>query len=827
MPRGDGGLSSLLRQLRERKQGRWFLRPVDPALDGVPHYLSVIRSPMDFRTIGTKLERGEYASRREAFAEDVRLVFRNAIEFNTAPDDPVRRDARELSQWFESKWGGASEGGAKKKDGPRKKQQGSTRADEYRRVLRMLSDRPEAVHFAEPVDAVALGIPRYHEVVAEPMDLGTIRERLDRYRDDGEFERDVRLVFSNAMLFNGEGSPVYEDAARLSEAFEAAWGRPSGPFLVRERRRVLEATMAKDAYGVFKVPVDPVAMGIPDYLDVIKEPMDLGTMAAKEYATWTEFVRDGRLVFRNALEYNTKKGPVRLAAIEVSKLFESLVAPLSYVCDLEEVVEKAYALDESLFFRQPVDPVALGIPEYPTIIARPMSLDDMFRKIRDGEYAPPTHADLLKADADLVVTNAQTFNADPSHPIHRAAADFQAAFHRIWDAVFGHPPREEAPVVVVVEPPLEQPLRQRRQQQQQQQQQQHKPSEEVMRSLLGALKRKKDLCFYFLEPVDPVALRLPDYRDVIKRPMDLGTIESKLSSYETLDAFAADVRLVFTNAMTYNKSPKLAVHDAAKRLLHLFELRLAKAIKTTDLVVDVEDEPPPVEEEEEEEERPQKKRPGTKKRPHAPKATTTTEKEKPHLVVQKVSKLSAPGSKKKKEHPPLARSQTPQPVSPEPRLEVVDLSFIPTLIPVAPSAEDPPTRLDAWDLDALARDEETKRDEAPTALWETARAEAGRRREREDLEARRRTAHLAEARKLEKRRRQEQLAELERRRRRDEEEQRRLQEERDKEQRDADQKRQIEREQARRDREKLARTEDLDRKHTALASYIDNLEHFD
>mmetsp|Transcript_7986 Transcript_7986/g.24574 ORF Transcript_7986/g.24574 Transcript_7986/m.24574 type:complete len:495 (-) Transcript_7986:243-1727(-) len=366
-----------------------------------------------------------------------------------------------------------------------------------------------------------------------------------------------------------------------------------------------------------------------------------------------------------------------------------------------------------------------------------------------------------------------------------------------------------------------------RQEPQQQQQQQHKPSEEVMRSLLGALKRKKDLCFYFLEPVDPVALRLPDYRDVIKRPMDLGTIESKLSSYETLDAFAADVRLVFTNAMTYNKSPKLAVHDAAKRLLHLFELRLAKAIKTTDLVVDVEDEPPPVEEEEEEEERPQKKRPGTKKRPHAPKATTTTEKEKPHLVVQKVSKLSAPGSKKKKEHPPLARSQTPQPVSPEPRLEVVDLSFIPTLIPVAPSAEDPPTRLDAWDLDALARDEETKRDEAPTALWETARAEAGRRREREDLEARRRTAHLAEARKLEKRRRQEQLAELERRRRRDEEEQRRLQEERDKEQRDADQKRQIEREQARRDREKLARTEDLDRKHTALASYIDNLEHFD
>lgn len=32
----------------------------------------------------------------------------------------------------------------------------------------------------------------------------------------------------------------------------------------------------------------------------------------------------------------------------------------------------------------------------------------------------------------------------------------------------------------------------------------------------------------FLKPVDPVALNLPDYFTVIKKPMDLGTVKNNL-----------------------------------------------------------------------------------------------------------------------------------------------------------------------------------------------------------------------------------------------------------------------------------------------------------
>ena len=55
--------------------------------------------------------------------------------------------------------------------------------------------------------------------------------------------------------------------------------------------------------------------------------------------------------------------------------------------------------------------------------------------------------------------------------------------------------------------------------------------------------------------MDWEALGLPDYPDIITTPMDLGTIEKKLNAgkYPDAKAFADDVRLVWKNAMTYNR----------------------------------------------------------------------------------------------------------------------------------------------------------------------------------------------------------------------------------------------------------------------------------
>lgn len=77
----------------------------------------------------------------------------------------------------------------------------------------------------------------------------------------------------------------------------------------------------------------------------------------------------------------------------------------------------------------------------------------------------------------------------------------------------------------------------------------------------------------FLVPVDPVQLGIPDYFSVIRHPMDLGTVKSKLgkNKYKEVEDFAADVRLTFSNAMTYNP-PGNFVHIMAKELNDLFNM---------------------------------------------------------------------------------------------------------------------------------------------------------------------------------------------------------------------------------------------------------------
>ncbi|CAA7393961.1 unnamed protein product [Spirodela intermedia] len=87
----------------------------------------------------------------------------------------------------------------------------------------------------------------------------------------------------------------------------------------------------------------------------------------------------------------------------------------------------------------------------------------------------------------------------------------------------------------------------------------------------------------FNTPVDVMGLGLHDYHQIIKRPMDLGTVKSKLdkSSYTSPVEFAADIRLTFNNALLYNPEGH-DVHKMAEQLLNLFEKLFADAYKAYD-----------------------------------------------------------------------------------------------------------------------------------------------------------------------------------------------------------------------------------------------------
>jgi Bromodomain/Bromodomain extra-terminal - transcription regulation len=71
--------------------------------------------------------------------------------------------------------------------------------------------------------------------------------------------------------------------------------------------------------------------------------------------------------------------------------------------------------------------------------------------------------------------------------------------------------------------------------------------------LLQNLK-KHSLAGPFLQPVDPVALNLPDYLEVVMDPVDLSAIERNLKSgyYQNSLQFATDIRRIWLNSFTYN-----------------------------------------------------------------------------------------------------------------------------------------------------------------------------------------------------------------------------------------------------------------------------------
>lgn len=72
----------------------------------------------------------------------------------------------------------------------------------------------------------------------------------------------------------------------------------------------------------------------------------------------------------------------------------------------------------------------------------------------------------------------------------------------------------------------------------------------------------------FREPVDWRGLGLQDYPNIIKRPMDLGTVKLRLErgAYPTAEACAADVRLIWENCRTYNTGGvPVNLHKASTR----------------------------------------------------------------------------------------------------------------------------------------------------------------------------------------------------------------------------------------------------------------------
>lgn len=75
--------------------------------------------------------------------------------------------------------------------------------------------------FKEPVDPVELELENYFDVVKNPMCLEAVEKKLNdfAYLDIESVESDVKLVFNNAMLYNGDDNDIGKWAKKLLGTF--------------------------------------------------------------------------------------------------------------------------------------------------------------------------------------------------------------------------------------------------------------------------------------------------------------------------------------------------------------------------------------------------------------------------------------------------------------------------------------------------------------------------------------------------------------------------------------------------------------------------------
>lgn len=247
----------------------------------------------------------------------------------------------------------------------------------------------------------------------------------------------------------------------------------------------------------YKEPVDPIKMNIPQYFDIIKNPMDLGTIDRKlkneMYPTAQALINDFNLMVQNAVTFNGIQHLVAQEGLRLKAMFEK---QLSHLPPADAVEEKK--------------PKKAKAPR--------------------RERAPPSGPRVNAASPQ-----ATTFALGPEGlPLIRR--DSTTADGRPKRSI--HPPKRDLPYST-------KPKKKK-----------YQWELRFCQETLDELHKPKYYNFAapFYYPVDPVALNIPSYHNIIKKPMDLSTIQSKLRTgqYENAKEFEFDIRLMFKNCYKFN-----------------------------------------------------------------------------------------------------------------------------------------------------------------------------------------------------------------------------------------------------------------------------------
>jgi bromodomain-containing factor 1 len=281
----------------------------------------------------------------------------------------------------------------------------------------------------------------------------------------------------------------------------------------------------------FLKPVDPVALNIPTYPDIIKKPMDLGTLEEKlkknEYATASDFMADFNLIIDNCITFNGAAHSVSQTALNLRAYFNKNISLMPTGDAAKPPVQPAKP--------KKVAPVVPKKPEpRPERVKAPVAVA--------RSPVEPKNVGYVTADGMPIIRRTSSAGNGPVGDRPKRAI---------------HPPKRDLPH------PGSKPKKKK-----------HQVELKFCELVVNEMFKKKHAAYAypFLHPVDPVALNIPHYHKIIKKPMDFGTIQTNLknSQYSNAKEFLVDARLVFQNCFKFN-IPNDEVYKMGKAAEELFE----------------------------------------------------------------------------------------------------------------------------------------------------------------------------------------------------------------------------------------------------------------
>ncbi|KFV01928.1 Transcription initiation factor TFIID subunit 1, partial [Tauraco erythrolophus] len=211
-------LEGIINDIRDLPNTYPFHTPVNPKV--VKDYYKIITRPMDLQTLRENVRKRQYPSREE-FREHLELIVKNSATYN-GPKHSLTQISQSMLDLCDEK---LKEASLKEDKLARLEKAINPLLDDDDQVAfsfildnivtQKMMAVPDSWPFHHPVNKKF--VPDYYKVIANPMDLETIRKNISKhkYQNRETFLDDVNLILANSIKYNGPDSQYTKTAQEI------------------------------------------------------------------------------------------------------------------------------------------------------------------------------------------------------------------------------------------------------------------------------------------------------------------------------------------------------------------------------------------------------------------------------------------------------------------------------------------------------------------------------------------------------------------------------------------------------------------------------------